>query len=68
MRCYVGEWNARPIGEAIDPSVLVYVCCLNEKGRPVCKCITEHPKFQKWKDEFSPGEMWSMFGEDWLCQ
>lgn len=29
------------------------------------KPLTAHPKFQKWKDEFSPGEMWTMFGEEW---
>jgi predicted ATPase len=35
-------------------------------GFTVCGPLTDHPKFKKWKEEFSPGEMWSMFGEKWL--
>ena len=27
--------------------------------------LTEHPKFEKWKNEIAPGEMWSIFGEKW---
>lgn len=30
------------------------------------KCINEHPKFEQWKDEFAPGEMWSVWGEEWV--
>jgi hypothetical protein len=37
-------------------------------GFTVCGALTEHPKFRKWKDEFSPGEMWSMFGEKWVAE
>lgn len=29
------------------------------------KSLRDHPKFNKWKDEFDPGEMWSNFGDDW---
>lgn len=28
--------------------------------------IMNHPDFERWKDEFSPGEMWTMFGEKWI--
>lgn len=28
--------------------------------------FAEHPDFEKWKEEFSPGEFWSLVGEDWL--
>lgn len=29
------------------------------------KCIDQHPKFATWDDEFCPGQMWSLFGENW---
>jgi len=35
-------------------------------GATVCAGLTEHPDFEKWKDEMAPGEMWSLFGEKWL--
>lgn len=37
-----------------------------QDGATVCAALASHPKFDKWKDEFSPGEMWSLFGEKWL--
>lgn len=41
---------------------------LNDEGSTVCAALTRHPKFQKWKDEFHSGEMWSLFGEKWLVE
>lgn len=32
------------------------------------KRLDEHPQFKKWRAEFSPGEFWSMVGENWVCQ
>ena len=28
--------------------------------------LTDHPDFEQWKDEMSPGEFWTVFGESWL--
>ena len=39
-----------------------------QEGSMVCAPLEEHPKFEKWKDEMSPGEMWSLFGEKWLAE
>jgi predicted ATPase len=36
-------------------------------GASRCGRLTDHPKFSKWKEEMSPGEMWSLFGEKWLA-
>jgi AAA domain, putative AbiEii toxin, Type IV TA system/AAA ATPase domain len=36
-------------------------------GHALCGKLTDHPKFQTWKDEMAPGEMWSLFGEKWLA-
>jgi predicted ATPase len=41
---------------------------LNEDGATVCAALTSHPKYPKWKDEMTPGEMWSLFGEKWLVE
>jgi predicted ATPase len=40
---------------------------LNDDGATVCASLISHPKFPTWKDEMSPGEMWSLFGEKWLA-
>lgn len=45
----------------------VLVTSLREDGSTACEPITHHPKFEKWKDEFQPGEMWSFFGEQWVA-
>ncbi len=41
---------------------------LGDDGATVCAPLTSHPKFPKWKDEMTPGEMWSLFGEKWLVK
>ncbi|HEX8198891.1 MAG TPA: AAA family ATPase, partial [Isosphaeraceae bacterium] len=41
---------------------------LKDDGATVCAPLTSHPKFPKWKDEMTPGEMWSLFGEKWLVE
>lgn len=44
----------------------VQVTYLREDGTTACESLTKHPKYEKWKDEFHAGEMWSVFGEDWV--
>ena len=46
----------------------VRLTVLRDDGSTVCGKMTDHPKFAKWKDEFSPGEMWSTFGEKWVAE
>ncbi|HBI47074.1 MAG TPA: hypothetical protein DDY78_30105 [Planctomycetales bacterium] len=41
---------------------------LRDDGATVCASLTSHPKYPKWKDEMTPGEMWSLFGEKWLVE
>lgn len=41
---------------------------LGDDGGTVCAPLTDHPQFNKWKNEMTPGEMWSMFGEKWLVK
>jgi len=106
-KCYVGEWNARPIGCACDPNPFptahprdfaecvkkweeeyngvdiwtnniclvnhfppenVVVCIIDKNGKPQQKTLDQHPKWEKWKYEFSCGEFWSMYGEGWILE
>lgn len=41
---------------------------LRDDGATACDTLVSHPKFEKWKDEMTPGEMWSLFGEKWLVE
>jgi hypothetical protein len=38
----------------------------NADGSVACARLDEHPDFEKWKDEMTPGEFWSMVGEKWV--
>jgi len=51
----------------LDPEQ-VRLTVTRDDGSTVCGKLMDHPKFAKWKDEFSPGEMWSVFGEKWLAE
>jgi hypothetical protein len=41
---------------------------LNDDGSAMCKPLTDHPDFERWKESMSPGEFWSTFYEDWLTK
>jgi predicted ATPase len=44
----------------------VRVMALQDDGSSACQPLTNHPEYQKWKKEFSAGDMWSFFGEGWV--
>lgn len=46
----------------------VRIMAFGPDGHAVCGRLMDHPKYSKWKDEFHPGEMWSVFGEQWLVE
>jgi predicted ATPase len=39
-----------------------------DDGTVACGKLTDHPKYDRWKNEFAPGELWSMFGEKWVLE
>jgi predicted ATPase len=43
----------------------VRIMALNDDGSAVCKPLTDHPDFERWKESMSPGEFWTTFYEDW---
>lgn len=45
---------------------VTFLC--DDDGATVCAPLSSHPKFEKWKNEMTPGEMWSLFGEKWLAE
>jgi predicted ATPase len=44
----------------------VRLATLGEDGWAVCGRLQDHPEFERWKEEMTPGEFWMMFGEKWL--
>jgi predicted ATPase len=46
----------------------VRMTILGDDGTTICAPLASHPKFERWKDEMTPGEMWSLFGEKWLIE
>ena len=46
----------------------VRLMTVDEEGYSVCGRLENHPKFEKWKDELAPGDMWSLFGEKLMTE
>ena len=46
----------------------VRLMTIGQDGYSLCGKLTDHPEFDKWKDEMAPGELWSLFGETWLTE
>ncbi len=46
----------------------VRVTTLCDDGSAVCARLNEHPEFDKWKKEMTPGEFWSTIGESWVLE
>jgi predicted ATPase len=44
----------------------IVLTTLDDDGFAVVGKLSEHPEFERWKDEMRPGEFWSSVGEDWL--
>lgn len=51
--------------DALKPEQ-VRLMTIGPDGNSVCGRLTDHPQFDKWKDEMAPGELWSLFGEKWI--
>lgn len=53
--------------DCIEPQE-VRMTYLRDDGSTACDSLTNHPKFEKWKNEMASGEMWSLFGEEWVAK
>jgi predicted ATPase len=51
--------------DELDPRE-VLLATSDEDGRTICGRLPEHPDFERWKEEMTPGEFWSVVGEQWL--
>src|SRR5579871_2972271 len=68
-----GKTRLQVLATAHSPYLLNYVLpeqvrimALGAEGHARCGRLTDHPKFATWKEEMAPGELWSLFGENWL--
>lgn len=41
---------------------------LGKDGHSHMAPLTDHPDFDRWKDEMNPGEFWSLFGDEWVTK
>lgn len=46
----------------------VRLVALDQAGHSVFDRLDQHPRFDQWKDEMAPGELWSLFGESWIVE
>jgi predicted ATPase len=53
------------IVDAVDAED-VRVLSLGPQGHARCKKLTDHPDWEKWRDQLKAGEFWSFVGEEWL--
>ena len=44
----------------------VRITSILDDGTAACAPMTDHPDFNRWKDEMAPGEFWSVIGESWI--
>jgi energy-coupling factor transporter ATP-binding protein EcfA2 len=51
--------------DAVSPEQ-VRVTTVQKDGSVACRRLTQHPEFDKWKEEMTPGEFWSLIGEKWV--
>ncbi len=43
----------------------VRLTSLGDDGSVACVRLDTHPDFEKWREEMTPGEFWSIVGENW---
>ena len=51
--------------DALKPEEVRLTGLLADGTATICN-LTDHPDFERWKEEMSPGEFWSTVGEDWI--
>jgi predicted ATPase len=51
--------------DALEPDEVRLTGLLDDGTATICN-LTDHPDFERWKEEMSPGEFWSTVGEDWI--
>lgn len=51
--------------DALKPEEVRLTGILDD-GSAAIQPLTAHPDFERWKDEMTPGEIWSLVGEDWI--
>ena len=45
----------------------IRVTTLDSQGIARCAGLSDSPEFEKWKNEMTPGEIWSVLGESWVA-
>lgn len=51
--------------DSLEPQE-VRVMKVKDDGRALCKKLTDHPDWERWRESMKPGEFWGSVGEDWI--
>ncbi len=46
----------------------VRLSAIDADGHSVFANLTDHPDYERWKNQMAPGEFWSAVGEDWVVE
>lgn len=63
----VGTTHSPYLLDHLQP-IEIRLTASNRTGHCVIAPLSTHPLFSQWRDEMSPGELWSLFGEKWLVE
>lgn len=63
----VGTTHSPYLVDVLAPEE-VRLTTLTDEGAVLCRPLDEHPQFERWKEEMSPGEFWSAVGEQWVAE
>ena len=51
--------------DCVEPSA-VRVMSVDKNEHAVCRKLTDHPDWERWRTSLRAGEFWSFVGEDWM--
>ena len=75
LKAFVETSGVQVIATSHSPFVLddltgdqVVLASLDQNGESVFGKMNSHPDFDRWKNEMTPGEYWTMIGEKWVTQ
>lgn len=41
---------------------------MSDSGGALIGKLTEHPEYERWREDMTPSEFWTVFGEEWLTK
>lgn len=71
----LGEQGIQVIATSHSPYLVLHleyedvrIMTMSEAGGALIGKLTDHPEYQRWHDDMTPSEFWTVFGEEWLTK